>query len=268
MGKPKIRVLRHLARTGGTLITKCLGSMDGVVVLSEVHPAVLNATNPMKQAVEWFGLVSKKQMLGWKMRRGPSFGQFIWACSEAAGSRGDVLVLRDWSHLDYYGLPFVKEPKMGAGLCDALMGMYEIVEACTVRHPIDQYLSLGKLPVIGEVDWDLFLDGNLAFARYALACRGGEGLGGVIRYEDLTADPDGALRKLCSMLEIAFDGGYVDRWSSYTTVTGDTGQGGSRGVREARIRPLGRKAVDEALVERFRGDGRYVEVCGLLGYEV
>jgi hypothetical protein len=26
--------------------------------------------------------------------------------------------------------------------------------------------------------------------------------------------------------------------------------------------------VDAGLLERFRGDGRYLEICGLLGYEV
>ena len=258
--KPKIRIMRHLARTGGTLITKCLGSMDNVVVLSEVHPAVLNATNPMKQAVEWFGLVSQTQSMKWKLLKGPRFEQFVWVCSNAAEQKGQRLVLRDWSHLDYYGHPFVADPKMGTGLGDALQGVFDIIEACTVRHPIDQYLSFSKIPAIPTVDWDLFLDGNLAFAKYAVDC-------GFVRYEDLTRDPDLKLRELCEMLDIEFDAEYVNRWSSYTTVTGDTGQGGSRGVLEARIRPLERKAADNELVDRFESDTRYQETCALLGYD-
>ena len=260
--KPRIRILRHLARTGGTLITKCLGSMDKVVVLSEVHPAVLNATDPMKQAVEWFGLVSKKQMLRWRNLRGPRFEQFVWARHDAAESRGEHLVLRDWSHLDYYGKPFIEKPLMGSGLRDSLTELFEIIEACTVRHPIDQYLSLGKIAAIPEIDWELFLDGNLAFAKYALEC-------GFVRYEDLTSDPDGKLRELCGMLKLDFDPKYAQRWASYTTVTGDIGkQGGGRGAREVQIKSFKRKAVDEGLVERFRSDARYQETCQLLGYEV
>jgi len=266
-GKPKVRIMRHLARTGGTLITKCLGSMDGVVVLSEVHPAVLNATDPMMQAVEWFGLVSKKQVMRWRALRGPRFEQFVWACQDAAESRGDTLVLRDWSHIDYYGKPFVKKPLMGSGLRDSLVEFFDVVEACTVRHPIDQYLSLGKIGAITEVDWELFLDGNLAFAKYAVGCRCG---GGFIRYEDLASDPDGKLKELCSMLEIGFDPEYAKRWASYTTVTGDTSdQGGGRGATEVQIKSFERsKSVDEGLVERFRADERYQETCRLLGYEV
>jgi len=36
--KPRIRLLHQLGRSGGTLISRCLGSMQGVVLLSEIHP--------------------------------------------------------------------------------------------------------------------------------------------------------------------------------------------------------------------------------------
>lgn len=261
--KPKIRILRHLARTGGTLISKCLGSMDGVVVLSEVHPGNLVVTNPMMQAVEWFNLVDLKQVSKWKRMGGPSMLQFVGMCETKASGRGEALVLRDWSHLDYYGAPYVKA-QMGTGLRDSLMGAYEVVEACTTRHPVDQYVSLSKIGAIagaGGVDWDLFLDGNLAFAEYAKDC-------GFVRYEDLTRDPDGELRKLCAMLEIEFDAQYRERWGSYQFVTGDTDKSGSEGTRVKEIRALERKGVDEGLLERFRSDERYAEICAMLGYDI
>ena len=259
-GKPTIRILRHLARTGGTLITKCLGSMDGVVVLSEIHPANLAVTNPMMQACEWFGLIDKAQIARWRQMGGPSMLQFVGMCETRAAGRGEALVLRDWSHLDYYGLPYTKAT-MGAGLRESLGDAYEILEACTTRHPVDQYVSLSGVEVIGEIDWDLFLDGNLAFARYAVET-------GFVRYEDLTSDPDEQLKKLCSMLKMGFDPQYAQRWSSYEKITGDVARGGSRGTREAVIRPLVRKEVDPDLLARFRDDERYVETCTLLGYEV
>jgi len=266
--KPKIRILRHLARTGGTLITKCLGSMDGVVVLSEVHPANLAVTNPLMQATDWFGLVNKKQISRWKRldkeRGGPTMQQFVSVCETSATARGEALVLRDWSHLDYYGLPYVKA-SMGTGLRDSIGDAYEILEACTVRNPVDQYVSLGKLPFVEEsvgLDWDLFLDGNLAFAQYAADC-------GFVRYEDLTRDPDTELGKLCTMLEIEFDAGYAERWATYRFVTGDTPLiGGSEGSRSSVIRPLERRHVDELLLGRFRADDRYLKTCELLGYEI
>ncbi len=261
--KPKIRILRHLARTGGTLITKCLGSMDRVVMISELHPGNLSMTDPMAQAVEWFGLIDKGQVARWRQIGGPTMLQFVGMCETRASGSGDSLVLRDWSHLDYYGLPFVNA-SMGTGLRDSLGEAYEIVEACTTRHPVDQYLSLGTVGVIagaGGVNWDLFLDGNLAFARYAVEC-------GFVRYEDITEEPDRRLAELCEMLEIGFDPGYAERWGAYRYVTGDVESGKSRGTRESVIRPLVRKEVDDAVLDRFRADERYTETCRLLGYEV
>ncbi len=259
-GKPVIRVLRHLARTGGTLVTKCLGSMDRVVVLSELHPKNLSVTAPMAQAVEWFGLVEKRQVSAWAAKKGPTFLQFVAACESGASRRGDALVLRDWSHLDYYGLPYVAEPGMGSDLIDAVGGAYEVRVACTTRHPVDQYLSLRTLKVIGEVDLDLFLRGNLAFAAYARAH-------GYVRYEDFTREPDAKLREICAMLDVEFDPGYADRWWSYEQVTGDVKRGNSRGVRENAIRPLERKPVDEGVLAMFRADERYGRICEMLGYE-
>jgi len=124
---------------------------------------------------------------------------------------------------------------------------------------------LSTIAAIPVVDFDVFLDGNLAFAEYAVACQDGAGW---MRYEDVTRDPDGKLRELCGMLGIGFDAGYGERWASYETITGDVQRGQSRGVREARIRPLERKVIDEGLLERFRADDRYQKVCALLGYEV
>ncbi len=48
--KPAIRVLHQLARTGGTIISKCLGAMAGVVLLSEINPRGVETYNPLAQA--------------------------------------------------------------------------------------------------------------------------------------------------------------------------------------------------------------------------
>lgn len=261
MGKPKLRVLRHLARTGGTLISKCIGSMDDVVLLSEVHPANLAVTNPMRQAVEWFGLVSASQLSAWKMRKGPSFEQFVWACHDGAARQKKTLVIRDWTHMDFHAFPF-GEPGMGNGLSEALGGLFEIVETCTVRHPLDQYLSLKGTALRDSIPMGLYLDGCAAFAEVAVE-------GGFVRYEDFTSDPDGKLGVLCERLDIEFDAGYADRWSSYTHITGDTVKTtGGRGYERVEIRPMKRREVDADLLAEFRGNPSYVKACELLGYEV
>ena len=51
-----IRVLHHMARAGGTLISRCLGCMRNVILLSEIHPHGAQYFNALEQAHRWFNL--------------------------------------------------------------------------------------------------------------------------------------------------------------------------------------------------------------------
>ena len=257
--KPVIRIVRNLARSGGTLIGKCLGCMDHVTLLSEVHPAELGTTNPMMQAHKWFDLLNTKDLSRWKVRP-PNMLQFVTLCETRARAKGNQLVLRDWSHLDYIGVPFVK-PGYGFGLADALCDVYEIKTAITTRHPVDQYLSLMQLPIVAQkLGFDAYLRGCVRFAEYASEH-------GFSRYEDFTKDPDGVLKEMCEDLGLVFDAKYVDKWHRYTTITGDTSAGLGRGSTKKTIQSFGRKPMDDGLLGAFRENADYTRVCELLGYE-
>jgi len=232
--------------------------MEKTVLLSEVHPANRTVTNPMSQASEWFGLITKKDIARFKVRP-PSMLQFVSLCETRASGRGDRLVIRDWSHLDYIGVPY-GEPAYGFALGEAIADVYELRVATMVRHPIDQYLSLLGLPVVAQkLDFEQYLKGCRRFAEYAKDH-------GYIRYEDFTADPDTALRSICAMLNLEFDIGYRDRWFAYSTITGDTVSGLGRGSMKKEIVPMPRKPVDDALLERFRGNVDYQHACDVLEY--
>ena len=45
----QIRFLLALDGAGAPLVTRCLGAMSGVVMLSRVHPAAKNGNNPLEQ---------------------------------------------------------------------------------------------------------------------------------------------------------------------------------------------------------------------------
>jgi hypothetical protein len=57
-GGSTVRIVHTLARSGGTLVCRCLGSMSGAVVLSKIHPMARHLMNPIAQAMESFGLHS------------------------------------------------------------------------------------------------------------------------------------------------------------------------------------------------------------------
>jgi hypothetical protein len=259
--KPTVRIVRNMARSGGTLIGKCIGCMDSVVLLSEVHPANLKVTKPMVQASKWFDLIPKRTLAIWRMGRAPSMLQFISVCQQTAESRGQTLVVRDWSHLDYIGVPFATAG-YGFGLGESLESAFEVKQISTVRHPVDQYLSMQSFPGLEDlVPIGVYLKGCAAFAEFAAE-------NGFVRYEDFTEDPDAALRTICDAIGIGFDPGYRDRWHSYTTITGDNPTTGGRSTTAREIRSMPRKAVDGSIMDAFHACSDYEKTCALLGYEM
>ncbi|MFI4897429.1 MAG: hypothetical protein ACIARR_06355 [Phycisphaerales bacterium JB059] len=257
--QPSIGVLRHLARSGGTKLTRCLGCMDKVVVLSEVHPAALRHTNPVWQAHEWFGLISPAERAAFE-RPGASFVEFVTLAEARARRKGKRLVLRDWAHIDYIGVPYAS-PTNRPTLIETLAPSFRVHAGVTVRHPLDQWLSLNTLDVIrGRLSPEAYLAGVRAFTEQIAD-------GPFIRFEDFTRQPMIEARSLCDRLGVSFDPAFLTRWHAYEKVTGDRKEHASRGSGRKQIKPMERRAVEPALLESFRASEDYREICDRLGYE-
>ncbi len=260
MSRPVIRVLRHMARSGGTVISKCIGSMGSVALLSEIHPLGAEQFNPLQQAVAWHNLITKGEAKSWsRTRKRLGFADVMAEINKRARERGLSLVVREWSHLDVIGRPFCP-PAMRPLLLAELEDRFEIAQAVTVRHPVDQYLSLVRLEVIKGLTVEEYLRGCRVFAEWAHA-------EGFVKYEDFTEDPDATLTTICERLRVDFDPAYAQRWAAYDKITGDTAKGNTgRGAAEARIRPLPRRETPEGLLESFRANPDYARTLELLGY--
>ena len=87
--KPTIRIIYHMARSGGTLISKCLAVMNNVVLLSEVHP--FGNINPIAQANKWFHLLTKKDLSYVKRSGGLTFFDAISLIEERCRKKGNIL---------------------------------------------------------------------------------------------------------------------------------------------------------------------------------
>ena len=61
MNKPPIRLLANLARAGGTLLSRCLGAMNGIVLLSEIHPIGTHIFSAQSQARDWYNLLTEAE---------------------------------------------------------------------------------------------------------------------------------------------------------------------------------------------------------------
>lgn len=272
--RPTVRFIHHLARSGGTVICKCLASMKGVALLSEVHPLVPSIALPpefhpairvdldaMAQAHRWYRLLTPGDVASVNARRrgglkGIRFREQVELIERRCRERGLVLVLRDWSHLDFHGPPFVERAAGEPGAVKALGDAFRIAAFSAVRHPIDQWLSLEQLVVMRRaLELPLYLRGCRMFAERARAT-------GFVRYEDFTRDPDTALRAACAGLELPFDATYRDRWASYTNITGDVA--GTRAQKE--IKTVPRRTVSPEVIETFAASDDYRRTLDLLGY--
>lgn len=251
---PPLRIVHNLARSGGTLISRCLGSMTGVAVLSEIHPMAAHMMNPVAQAKHWFGLLSDEDCA----RGTTGFDDAIELIAQRSTERGMQLVIREWTHWDYIGQPFVEKPRNRSLLADILQSRFRLLQAAIVRHPIDQWLSLRELALIhGKVGLGSYLEG---YRRYADLCV----QTGFVRYEDFTAAPQEQIASLCKLLELNYDADFIHRWPENDRYTGH--KGGARGERVREIRQLPRRKVELGLFEAFEADRNYREILNLLGY--
>lgn len=257
-GRPVMRVLHNLARTGGTVIAQCIGALPGVALLSEVHPQGARFIDPYRQAQEWYGLLTAEEAARFAAEPEARFLDAIRLIDARAAARGMTLVLRDWSHLDFLGPPHLAAPTGRRGLNEALAELYAIRETCTVRHPIDQWQSTRRLLGLrGRVRLDEFLAAYRRFAELAAEL-------GFVRFEDFALAPETGMRLLAERLDLAYDPVFLERWAENDRVTGD------RPAPDKRRKTIGlppRRLLEPGLLAEFERHLDYAPALALLGYE-
>ncbi len=254
--RPRLRILHNLARSGGTVISRSLACMDGVALLSEIHPRGTGFFNPLQQAMDWFRLVEPRDILALREAGPIHFDDAIALIAARARQRGLALVLRDWSQLDFMGVPLVPDPPGHSLLADILGHRFALIRFATVRHPFDQWLSCLKVPSIADLPPDRFMRGYRRFAELARET-------GFVRYEDFCADPPAVMRRICEALELPFDPAFPEKQAGWTRITGDSSDyGRGRGP----ICKLKRRPFDPDLLARVENLPDYRASLELLGY--
>ena len=251
-----IRILHQMGRSGGTLIAKCLGSMNDIILLSEVHPMNHVGIDPLTQAYKWFNLFTDEEYQGIKLREEPDFRDIIQIINNKCIECNKFLVLRDWSHADFTGIPFFTDLSYRFTTAEALSNRYSNIQVATTRHPIDQWLSINDQKLLrGKITLPEFMFGYRRFAEECVSI-------GYLRYEDIVADSQTGIARLCTMLKIPYDPEFISKWPMYKTITGDVNpkRAGST------IAAVPRREVDIGLLTEFEKNSDYQEAIQLLGY--
>lgn len=215
--KPVIRVIHHLACSGGTLISKCIAALPNVFLLSEAHP---NSTLVAKDkpryspsdipALAKFAQIPNVDSLNKKL-----FIQNIKAVHEHIQASGGTLVVRYHTHSDYN----VGSETPDHNVFKELMAdIFDVKQVLTIRDPIDAFTSLKKNDWVhfNPDDFDEYCKRYLLHLSHFEDCE-------IFKYEDFVEQPSVILKKICDALDLPFEDSFEDTFGLFN-VTGDSGR--------------------------------------------
>ncbi len=248
-----IRLMICYARSGGTILNQCLGSLPGVVILSEVNPlgggagrGPVSYKSIKSQAAAWYGI---------ELRSDESdFAGCAVELERACEATGRQLVLRDWPWANF--MPVDENggrPPSRLLILEALEDRARVVPFAFVRDGIDVYLSCRKFSTDSGGRVEAFAEAYLEYVRAIRAARLP-----VFKFEDFTADPAGVLRGICRATGLPFHPDFRG-FHRFDKVNGDVQFGKlSRGARRPEIQPLPRRRIS-------REDAWTINRCLALG---
>lgn len=217
--KPTIRVIHHLACSGGTLISKCISAMPNVYLLSEVHPFTdlaigkgkpKYAPSDISSLAKYAGIPKQKELAA------KLFKKSIDEVYQHVESMGGILVLRDHTHADFNTDQSI--PKKSS-IVELLEEDYNVQSVLTIRNPIDSYSSLVKN------GWVHFKPQTFdEYCRRLLLLLEQFEKSQIFKYEEFVDSPQQQMQDLAKALGLPFDGSFEDVFGIFK-VTGDSGRG-------------------------------------------
>jgi hypothetical protein len=266
--RSRVAILYSLARSGGTIISRCVASIPGNVLLSEVHPRWA-FFDPVDQACEWFGLITDAERRELRARTDLDYVRRIQLIQSRCADRGLHLIIRDWTHVDFFHAPNAVEPDFRLSQYEYLKEQFDISHIAIIRHPLDTWLSLRQIPPYREMPLSYFLPRFRLFAEIAAKT-------GMVRYEDFCDEPRVAVSRICGALGVNYSEEFLDRFAAYTTITGDTltenqtnaQTGEAAGARASReIRRPARRPEYGKFMSALNDNAMYRDTLATLGYE-
>jgi hypothetical protein len=238
--KPIIRVVHHLACSGGTLISKCIASMPNVYLLSEVHPYTDLGVDFEKPRYSPTDIISLAKYAGIPHNKELSqevFKKSVRTLYNHLEQFGGKLVLREHTHADFNTTAVI--PNNATNLIQLLQDEYDVRSVITLRHPIDAYASLVRS---GWVHFEPQSFDEYCHRLLRLINNFDLEKDEFFFYENFVQDSHSEMKKICSALEIEFNEMFEDIFGVFK-VTGDSGRSSEYiGLRE-------RNATDDLIKE-------------------
>lgn len=256
-----IRIIHNIGGCGGTLLSRCLGVLPGVALLSEMNPGAVKlfpTFDPLYQDAMWLGLLDAENIERFSRRDlgiTENFRELLQVFYDRASAAGRHLVIRDYNYLDFVGVPFVAVPARRLLLYTALPRGVPTKSVAFIRHPVDQWLSLCTHDIIKTaLNPSGFCDAYEAFLR-------GLGTITVHKYEDFVERPVAEFQAICRELSLPFDISFMERFHTFDSITGSVARLGDRSI----SRPQ-RKAISLSVMGQFYSSNSFRRILRATGY--
>jgi len=246
--KPLLRIIFHLACSGGSLISKCLSAMPNVFLLSEVHPHTYRHLPENAQFLpsDIATLAKQANIPNSDKLAKKIFVDSIKRTYRHVEEQGGTLILRDHSHSDFCVGTAVSEQSI---IVDLLSEHFDIIPLVTLRNPIDSYAAL-------IANWWLHFepddfDSYCGRVNHFLAQFESHQ---IVAYESFVEKPQQVMKQMCENLQLPFDDMFEDFFDIYN-VTGDSGR--TSGI----IAPRERRALDDELFQQIISSDEFMKTC-------
>lgn len=246
MNEP-IRIIINYSRSGGTLLTRVLGCLPDVVVLSEVNPhqnhsPFYDVKNQMKT---WYGVDID----------GDTFIEKVNNTYKWCLDNGKTLIIRDHSAFNFMPNPTNNFSPSGTfQLLEELKDHFKLNVLGFVRDAIDIYISRDCPPLFSAHYYDYATQLN------SLNCS-------IFHYEAFCQSPQTELLRIAQTLNLEVDLTALERYKFYHNVTGDNFSSiPSRGIKANKIVPLKRKRIALSLQKEISSDFKLLEANRLFNY--
>ena len=249
-----VRTIHHFACAGGTLISKCIAALPNVQLFSEMDPLSSlyeDATRPTFSPTDFIIQLRQNTRGVDQALLIKAFQSQLILMHEEAVRRGLRLVIRDHSHSHYCSGPQVpSRPSLRAMVSDRL----PCKALVTVRDPIDSYASLvlNKWITFQPADFDEYCRRYMRFLDDYVDVP-------VMRYEDFVADADGAMGKVCEVLDLPINPAFKEVFDVFR-ITGDSGRSGGA------IHSRPRRSEAEEFARQAQSSLSYAPLANRLGY--
>lgn len=249
------------ARSGGTILNQCLGSLPNVVIMSEVSPLGGGAGKGQiyyqtikSQAKNWYGIDLKSDE--------NDFVESTLELEKICEKDNRQLIIRDWSYINF--VP-IKEnnynPPQRLLILEGLQGKCKLIPFAFVRDAIDIYLSFLKNINIMKCDIEKFFGCYLNYIKALIDANIP-----IFKYEDFALDPGNIINNICNYSGLRYSASFKN-FNTFDKVNGDVQFGNSsRGIRQNKIKPLSRRIIPRDKIVEINQCAKMVEANSLLGY--